>query len=162
MKGKGMAKRYSLRSRWSYRFDNLMSQGTSAKLKLLLIATIVYIVIMGLISAFLVPHSDTDAPKAFWNTMMYVIGKSSPTFGGEPPLYLFCALVSVFYCLFFTAILIGLITQGIRSKMDSIAKGTGKVLEEGHVLILGYNDATLVLLGSLSRRTRTSRSSNAS
>ena len=145
-----MAKRYSLRARIGYRFDNLMSQGTSAKLRLLLVVTIAYIVIMGLITALLALPANGDVLAVFWNTAMYVIGKASPSIAnGDSPLYLFLALLSVFYCLFFTAILIGLINQGIRSQMDKISKGTGKVLEDGHVLILGYNDATLVLLEQL-------------
>ena len=51
--------------------------------------------------------------------------------------------------MFFTAILIGLINQGIRAKVEELGKGQGSVLEDNHTLILGFNEAALVLIGEL-------------
>lgn len=144
-----MTRRYSLRERAGYRFDKMMSRGMVSKLKLLLTVTIAYIVIVGLVSAFLAPNVNDDPLQTMWLTMMFVLGKTSPSFSGNSAFYLFLGLLSVFYCMFFTAILIGLISQGIRSKVDELGKGRSKVLEEGHVLILGFNEATFVLLGEL-------------
>ena len=56
-----MARRYTLRERAGYWFDNLMSQGTSSKLRLLLVTTIAYIVVVGLVSAFLTTNKDGGA-----------------------------------------------------------------------------------------------------
>ena len=41
--------------------------------------------------------------------------------------------------------MMGLVSDGIASKMDELKKGKSDVLENGHTLILGWNDkVTLV------------------
>ena len=149
LKDAKMSKRYSTRARFGYWFDNLMSQGTSAKMRVLLIATLIYIGIMGLLTLALASNEGDNLFQVMWETMLYVFGQANPELEMSSFMRAVIALINVLYCLFFTAVLIGFITEGISSKMDEIATGSGKVLETGHTIILGFNEATLILLEEL-------------
>ena len=149
-------KKYSLASRFNYWFDNRMAQGFWAKILLLLLVTLVFVLVMGGLAAIApVPPDSKPEEKggfaAFIRVIMYVLGKGGALDAKEAasPVYFAIFLVTILYCMFFTAILIGLINQGIRSKVEELGKGRGNVLESGHTLILGFNEATLVLIGEL-------------
>lgn len=146
-------KRYSVRERARYRFDNFMSKGVVSKVKALLGVTLVFILVVGTIAAIISGGINVKVGQsyenAWWKTFMYTIGKGVLGTGDGSPAYVILMLITIMYCLFFTAILIGLINQGIRAKVDDLGKGQGKVLEEGHTVILGFNDATYVLLSEL-------------
>ena len=50
---------------------------------------------------------------------------------------------------FFTALLIGAINDGISSRMNELAKGLEPVIEKDHVVILGFNESTFIIIGEL-------------
>ena len=51
--------------------------------------------------------------------------------------------------MFFSAILIGLISNALRTKVDELGRGHSPVVESNHTLILGFNDSTLTILKEL-------------
>lgn len=150
------SKKYSFASRFNYWFDNRMAQGFWPKIRLLLLVTLAFILIMGGL-AFIVPtSSDPDSHQTggvpgFIRVIMYALGKGGAlgTDEAASPIYFIILLLTILYCMFFTAILIGLINQGLRSKVEELGKGQGNVLENNHTLILGFNEAALVLIGEL-------------
>lgn len=148
--------KYGLRKRFNYWFDNRMAQGFWPKIRLLLLVTLVFMLIMGGLASMIPPSSNPNSTikggiDAFLRVVMYVLGKGGALSmtEAESPIYFALLMVTIFYCMFFTAILIGLINQGLRSKVEELGKGQGIVLENGHTLILGFNDAALVLIGEL-------------
>lgn len=146
----GRKKEYPLRMRASYWFDNKMAEGFWPKVKLLLTVTIIFIVVIGLIAAF--ARGFENADETFVKTLMYTLGKGgalSLGSDGSSPLYFLMMLLTIFYCIFFTSILIGLISNALRGKVDELGKGQSRVLESDHTLIIGFNEATFVLVGEL-------------
>lgn len=144
-----MKKKYSLKQRIRYMFDNIMNRGMMAEILLLFIITIIFILLMGIIVAVVTGTSVSLVPWGMWMTLLHTLDPG--TVSGTEGTVLFIALmvIATFYGLLFTAILIGLINDGISEKMKSLAKGRGPVLEKGHTLILGFNDATMTLLQEL-------------
>ena len=133
----------------SYWFDNIMSRGMIAKIVLLLALTILFVFILGLIAAVLLGDVPGRLPWSIWKTLMFTFdpGNLDGAEGSRP--YIGFMLLATLYGVLFSAVLIGLVNEGIIKKMNNLAKGQGRIIESGHTLILGFNDATFVLLNEL-------------
>lgn len=57
--------------------------------------------------------------------------------------YRFIFFITIFVGLIVWAILVGFITEMVQSFMENLNKGKSKVVEKGHTLILGWNEATV-------------------
>ena len=53
--------------------------------------------------------------------------------------------------LFSFAILLGLVTEAITSKVEDVKRGNYKVCESGHTVILNFNDQTVPLLRQMAQ-----------
>ncbi len=147
--------KHSLASRASYWFDNKMAEGLWPKVRLLLVVTALFVLIVGGLAAVIAASTQSEAPspeEAFVKILMYALGKGGAlTLKGEgfSILYFLLMLITILYCMFLSAILIGLINNALRSKVEELGKGQSNVLESGHTLILGFNEATFVLINEL-------------
>ena len=135
-----------LQQRLGYWFDNVMAQGMLAKIKLLLVVTVVFVVLIGVL-ATIASGSGTPLHEGLWRTLLLTLGKGGQgEVTGNNAIYAFCMLLVVLYAMFFMATLIGLINTGIRSKVDDLGRGKRTVLESGHTLVLGYNETVISIL----------------
>ena len=148
-KGAIMAKQAPLKTRLSYWFDNFMSRGLWAKIGFLALVTIVFILIMGIIAAIAYGDGEQMLPWVWWKTVMTSLGKNTPGQNDGPVVYIALMIIAMIYGMFFSSMLIGFIAGSIRDKVNSLAKGTGNVVESNHIIILGFNETTYVLLGEL-------------
>lgn len=151
---------YGLKQRIGYWFDNLMMKGLFSKVLVLLAVTVVFVLVVGLLASVATGSFGEKAPAGLFTTFMYVLGigdapTEEPTIPESGYAYVALMVLSILYCSLFTAILIGLVNDGISSKVDELGTGQGDVLESGHILILGFNDATFVLLEELIEANRT-------
>ena len=147
--GIGLKKKYSLRKRLQFRFDCIMSKGVMSKIGLLLIVTLLFVFVMGILSAIIIGDISGMLPWTSWKTLMYTLDPGNLDGAEGTHLYIAMMLVATLYGLFFTAVLIGLINDAISQKMDSLARGKGNVIAEGHTVILGFNESTFVILYEL-------------
>ena len=135
---------HPLRERLTYWFDNRMSEGFLPKVRLLLLITLLFVLLMGTLAALAHGHLSGKMGEDFLRTVMYALGKGGALTTEDTSisiLYFAVMLITILYCMFFSAILIGLINNALRSKVEELGKGHSKVIEEGHTLILGFNDA---------------------
>ena len=58
-------------------------------------------------------------------------------------------LIATLIGVFFLAMLIGLINDGIQGRVEDLSKGIEPVVENNHVVILGFNESTFIILGEL-------------
>lgn len=126
-----------------------MSKGVVSKIGLLLIITLLFVVIMGILSAAVLGDLKGLLPWTSWKTLMYTLDPGNIDGADGKYLYIAMMLVATLYGLFFTAVLIGLINDAISQKMDSLARGKGNVIAQGHTVILGFNESTFVILKEL-------------
>lgn len=145
-------RKHPLRKQISYWFDNKMAQGFGPKVRLLLLVTLVFVVLVGVLAAIthggIREHFFSDFIRSF----MYSLGKGGALGTDDANVsiaYFILMLLTIIYCMFFSAILIGLISNALRSKVEDLGRGQSSVLEDDHTLILGFNDATFVLLKEL-------------
>ncbi len=132
--------KHSFGERFQYWFDNQMSKGTIALIRLLAIVTIAAISIFALL---LILYGYTTTEKgidAFWNSFATIINAWVPSFEndddklGELIIHAFAAVIG----LLVTSVLIGIISSAIEQHIEELKHGKSMVLEKNHIVILGF------------------------
>ena len=138
-----------MRNKLKYRFDNLMSKGTGVLIASLAIITLLMITIVSLIVWATGAGDGTGFLSLFW---MGVLRSLDPgTMGGDTGSFLFVAAMFVITLggIFIFSILVGLLTTGISSKLESLQKGHSIVVERDHTVILGWSSQIFTILSEL-------------
>ena len=146
--GKRESKRkMSIYKRTLYYFDIWLSKGTLPTIILLFAVTGFLVIIIGLLA--LAVGGQESLSKSLWDTMNHTFdpGVLSGDTGSRS--FLFLMLLATLIGVFFLAMLIGLINDGIQSRVTDISKGIEAVVETDHVVILGFNESTFIILGEL-------------
>lgn len=126
----------SLNKRLAYRVDVFLSFHPYAKPLTLLIATLLLISLGGLA---LFGVTDDSIADCLWLSWTYVAnsGNHANSEGIGPRL----VSVSVsFGGMLIFAMMLGLVSDAISEKFDSLRKGRSEVVEQNHTLILGWSD----------------------
>uniref|UniRef100_A0A7N0TW69 RCK N-terminal domain-containing protein n=1 Tax=Kalanchoe fedtschenkoi TaxID=63787 RepID=A0A7N0TW69_KALFE len=135
----------SLSKLLAYRVDVFLSVHPYAKSLALLVATLLLIGLGGLALYGVTEDSLADC---LWSSWSYVAssGNHADTEGLGP------RLVSVsisFGGMLIFAMMLGLVSDAISEKFDSLRKGRSEVVEQNHTLILGWSDKLGSLLNQL-------------
>lgn len=136
----------SLHKQLAYRVDVFLSVHPYAKPLALLVATLLLICLGGLA---LFGVTDDNLADCLWLSWTYVAdsGNHANSEGMGP------RLVSVsisFGGMLIFAMMLGLVSDSISEKLDSLRKGRSEVVEQNHTLILGWSDKLGSLLNQLS------------
>lgn len=126
----------SLNKRLAYRVDVLLSVHPYTKSLALLLATLLLIWLGGLA---LFGVTDDSLADCLWLSWTYVAdsGNHANSVGFGPKL----VSVSIsFGGMLIFAMMLGLVSDAISEKFDSLRKGRSEVLEKNHTLILGWSD----------------------
>jgi Trk K+ transport system NAD-binding subunit len=145
-------KAISFKQKFRYKFDNIMSAGTIAIIGWLFILSLILIVIGGAVVAFAAMEQDTgqtwDFMEATWQSVMRVVDTgnvANDTGWALRPTMLIVTLGG----LFSVSILIGVVSNGIGTKLDQLRKGRSFVVESGHTLILGWSEKIFPIINEL-------------
>ena len=132
-------KKGSFKQKIQYHFDNLMSKGTIALIGLLFAVTMLIVCIAGLISLFL--GVDGGIGVTIWLSLMHALDPGTITTDtlDNIPYVALQGIVTVCGILI-SSVLIGIISSGLERKLTNLRKGTSVVIEDGHTVILGFND----------------------
>ena len=138
-----------MKGKLKYRFDNLMSKGTGALIGSLALVTLLMITIVSFIVWVTGSGDGTGFMTLFW---MSVLRSLDPgTMGGDTGSFLFVGAMFVITLsgIFIFSILVGLLTTGISSKLESLQKGHSAVVESNHTVILGWSSQIFTILSEL-------------
>lgn len=139
----------SLRLRLRYRFDHLLSGGTTALIGWLALACLAVVVPA---SAVLV-WSDRAAPATLSGrlTAVWVSVGQTLKIGGAvgSPLYVLASVSLALVALLFVSTLVSLITTGINRRIMSLRRGHSTVVETRHTVVLGWSDQVFPVIGEL-------------
>ena len=145
----------TVRDRFRYWFDNIMSRGTIAVMGLLGVATLAFIAVVAflvVIFDFFPAQTDADDEPTFfevlWGNLMRTLDPG--TMGGDQGWGFRAAmLVVTIGGLIMVASLIGIISGGFDRKVEDLRKGRSRVLESDHTLILGWSQKVLPIVAEL-------------
>ncbi|XP_027905284.1 ion channel CASTOR isoform X2 [Vigna unguiculata] len=137
--------RVSVNKQIAYRVDVFLSVYPYAKPLVLLVATLLLILLGGLA---LFGVTTEDLAHCLWLSWTYVAdsGNHASSQGIGPRLV---AISISFGGMLIFAMMLGLVSDAISEKFDSLRKGKSEVVEQNHTLILGWSDKLGSLLNQL-------------
>ncbi|MEQ9402243.1 MAG: NAD-binding protein [Cyclobacteriaceae bacterium] len=146
-------KKVSFKDRLKYRFDSFVSQGTMNMIKGLGLVTLIFVglfattlLALGLHPDHQILNSDFGIFESLWVNLTHML---DPGTVGEHednwPFQLFMMFVTILGLVIIST-LIGLVSNGILTKLEILRKGRSFVIEKDHVLILGWSSKIFTII----------------
>lgn len=140
----------SLKERFDYWFDRHTSKGSLGLIRALIIGSLIVAVLIALlIIALRFNGEEEGAGSVIWNSIATVINAWMPYFDEGGIGYLILMSIVAIVGLLFTSVLIGIITSVIEEKIIELKRGNSRVLEEDHIVVLGFTPGEYTLLNEL-------------
>lgn len=144
-------KKPTLRQRLQYHFDNYMSRGTVALIiGLGVVSAAVVLLAAAVVRLAHIALEDEELSfgEAAWMSLMRTLDPG--TMGGDTgPFFRFIMLVVTLGGIFIVSTLIGIVNNGLESRLDQLRKGRSLVLESDHTLILGWTPQIFTIIEEL-------------
>ena len=142
-------KNITLRQRFNYWFDNMMTGGTQVLIFWLVIATLIMLLLIAMLASFTQDVQGVGLLRLFWMGLMRTLDPG--TMGGDTGSwpFLFLMLSATIGGIFVVGTLIGVLTNGIDNKLDDLRKGRSLVVEHEHTVILGWSSQIFSILSEL-------------
>lgn len=136
------------KQRIQYLFDQYLAKGTLSLVWMLAVVTFTSVVLIG-VAAWASSGRDGSALGTIWTSFMQTLdaGNLSDEEGSFG--YVFLMTLSTIIGIFLTSILISILSNGLQSRLENLRKGTSRILEKNHTLILGWNDNVPVIVKEL-------------
>lgn len=146
-----MKKAYKTRKdKLQYWFDNKMTKGSFSLIRLLMMSTFVLMAVLAGLMIFTGVLNENENDKAMVNSLTTVINAQTPEFSETSSIgYIVLLTLAAVVGVFFTSVLIGIITNAIENKLSELRKGNSLVLESGHTVILGFTPGEYTLIQQL-------------
>ncbi len=146
-------KNVSFSDKLKYKFDSFVSKGTVNMIKGLAIVTLVSVVLfaftllaMGLHPDHQIANSEFGVFESIWVNLTHML---DPGTVGEHednwPFQIFMMFVTILGLVVIST-LIGLVSNGILTKLEVLRKGRSFVIESDHVLILGWSSKIFTII----------------
>lgn len=137
------------KERFRYRLDNRMARGSISMIRLLALMTLLLVLLItGLILAFGL-QEEPNVFSALWDTLAATINAWMPYSDDGRIGYVLLTALAALIGLLFTSVLIGIIASAIEERLTELRKGSSRVLETGHTVVLGFEPGALTLLEQL-------------
>ena len=147
-----MKKWYGWQETLHYKIDNMFSKGTPITILWLGIISLIIVLLASLfIVYFQLSPDGLSIPTffdAFWQTSMHAINPGEVDIHAARGYQLIMFLVTI-VSLLVTSTFIGLIATGLNQYIDVLQRGRSKVIEENHVVILGWNNQVFTIIEEL-------------
>lgn len=144
--------KHKINENLKYHFDNFVSRGIRGIVILLLVGTVVFVILVTFVALKLCRIPLNESFDEIWDNFGLAITGWWPfTESNENRdllFYISRLLISVFG-LFLTSMLIGLVSEAIENKVRVLRKGKSKVIENNHVIVIGYDERNHTLLQEL-------------
>lgn len=147
-------RKHSLRDRAQYRFDNAMARGGSSILIGLIVLILFSLLIMFLlrVTIGIAIHDQTlkGVPDMFWRSLLQIVdagGIEEDT--SSHILNKIVGVITVLSGLVFFSALVAFIINQFNRKADSLRKGKSKVIEQNHMIILGFGIQVIEIIQQL-------------
>ncbi|MGW6290000.1 CASTOR/POLLUX-related putative ion channel [Streptomyces sp. NPDC055107] len=141
--------RVPLRDWARYRFDRTLARSTGTLMGWLVITCLAVVVPVSLLLVWTDPGSPASLSErliATWRISAETLRLGAAT---GTPLRLLLSAVLGLVALLCVSTLVGVITTGLAERMAELSRGRSTVLEQGHVLVLGWSDQVTTVVGEL-------------
>jgi len=147
-----MNKKFTVKEKLKYDFDNILAKGASAIIGLLAVVCFTMILIFTAIYTFGGVAEEGGAPMNFvqslWHSLMRAFDAGNV--GGDNGwAFRMVGLFITIGGIFIMSALIGTITAGLESQLEQLRKGRSKVIESGHTILLGWSPKIFHIIAEL-------------
>ncbi len=142
-------RRFTLKERFQYWFDNRMTKGSLGLIRALIVVSVILAVTMAALIILLGFNEEGEVASVFWDSIATVINAWMPSFEDGSPGYVIIMAITAISGVLFTSVLIGIITSAIEEKIDNLKRGNSLVLEKDHIVVLGFYPGEYTLLNQL-------------
>jgi ion channel POLLUX/CASTOR len=152
-------KKASLRDRLRYRFDNFMSRGTIALVGALFAVTLFLVLttsgIILLLTRLRLEGSAESLgfAEALWQVTMRTIDTGTVA-GDVGWSYRLVGFIITLGGIFIVSALIGVLANGLDSRLGELRRGRSRVIEAGHTVILGWSPQVFSIISELALANR--------
>jgi len=143
------------RDRLRYRFENTLSRGTIAIIGWLAVLSLVIVALSAVAIVVLrLPQDPADLGsvpsfiEGMWQSLMHALDAGNLAGDQGWGLRVLMGLVTL-GGIFIVSSLIGTITSGLQNRLDELRKGRSRVIETGHILIVGWNSKIFSIISEL-------------
>ena len=154
-----MTTKFTVKQRLRYRIDNTLARGVGMVLLCLGVLTALFVIIVaGIIKITGIGPSDssTSLTEGIWLAITRSLDPG--TFSGdEGDKFRLGMLAVTLIGIFLGATIIGIISSGIDSRLETLRRGRSAVVEVGHTLIVGRSDKLSVVVAELVEANRSER-----
>ncbi len=148
-------KKITLSDRLRYRFDQTMARGPASLILWLFLITALFVSASAglLIAADLIPKpedgGDVGFVSALWMALMRAMDAGTVAGDAGSRAFLAVMFATTLGGIFIVSILVGLITNGIQGRIESLRKGRSMVCEDEHTVILGWSPQVFSIVSEL-------------
>ena len=149
-----LIKSASLRDRFRYQFDNFMARGTIALVGALFAVTLLVILaataLILLLAHLRLAGSDQawGFAEALWQVTMRTIDTGTVA-GDVGWAYRLVGFLITLGGIFIVSALIGVLANGLDSRLGELRRGRSRVIETGHTVILGWSPQVFSIISEL-------------
>jgi len=151
------ATRMKLKQTMKYQMDQFMAKGTASLVLMLFAVTLIAVVLLGFAAFFVNTLSGEPFLTTIWTSFMLTLDAGNLADIQGPTWYMVILTVSTMVGIFVTSMLISIISNGLQTKLEALQKGRSLVIENNHVLILGFNFNVPVIVAELVEANRNVR-----
>lgn len=154
-----MTTKFTVKERLRYRIDNTLARGVGMVLLWLGVLTALFVILVaGIIQITGIGPSDssTSLTEGVWLAITRSLDPG--TFSGdEGDKFRLGMLAVTLIGIFLGATIIGIISSGIDTRLETLRRGRSAVVEVGHTLIIGRSDKLSVVISELVEANRSER-----
>ncbi|MGA8116595.1 MAG: hypothetical protein WCA46_23400 [Actinocatenispora sp.] len=147
----------TLGRRLQYWFDRTMSKGTPALVAWLFVASVVVVVIGGLLVWLLDPFPEGRGPgktrfgffNSLWSSLMHAMDPGTVAGDAGDVWYTTIGFAITIGGILIVTALIGVLTTGLDAKLADLRKGRSPIVEADHTVVLGWSDQVFTIISEL-------------
>ncbi|MEU7899704.1 potassium transporter TrkA [Nonomuraea sp. NPDC049152] len=140
----------SVRERMRYWFDNTMSKGTASLIGWLAVVSVAIVLIVAGLTVWLTDEPEGSSPgEVLWLALMHAMTPSKVASDKGSTAFLAVMFIGSLAGIFIVSILVGLLSNGLKQKIDRLRRGRSMIAESGHTVVLGWSDQIFTIVGEL-------------
>lgn len=141
--------KYSLKERIRYRFDTIMSKGTVSMVSMLAALTVAAAVLIAIAVSIFTLQEEGGFFSVLWDTLASIVNAWFLYSDDGGVGYLILMAAGALIGVLFTSVLIGIFSTEVEERLDAMKNGRSRIIEQGHMVLLGYHSGTFEVIRQL-------------
>ncbi|MFI6902066.1 potassium transporter TrkA [Nonomuraea sp. NPDC050394] len=154
--------RVTFRERARYWFDNTMSKGTPSLIGWLALVSVALILVVTGLTLWLAPEEPEGVGgpgHVLWISLMHALTPSKVASDKGSIWYMTVMFAGSLGGIFIVSMLVGLLSNGLKQRVDRLRRGRSRIAESGHTVVLGWSDQVFTIVGELAKAHASQRGS---